>query len=89
MSSAEPEPFGGVTLESMAFSKPVIGTNIGGTPEQIIDDVTGILVAPNNSFEMGKAILKLINDPDLRKKWVTWEEKDLKKNLDLNHIIIK
>ena len=50
------------------FSKPVIGTNIGGTPEQIIDDVTGILVAPNNSFEMGKAILKLINDPDLRKK---------------------
>jgi len=68
MSSAEPEPFGGVTLESMAFSKPVIGTNIGGTPEQIIDDVTGILVEPNNSFEMGKAILKLINDPDLRKK---------------------
>ena len=52
----------------MAFSKPVIGTNIGGTPEQIIDDVTGILVEPNNSFEMGKAILKLINDPDLRRK---------------------
>ncbi|MBK7260238.1 MAG: glycosyltransferase family 4 protein [Ignavibacteriae bacterium] len=29
--SEQPEPFGGVVIESMAAGKPVIGTRIGGT----------------------------------------------------------
>jgi glycosyltransferase involved in cell wall biosynthesis len=68
MASAHPEPFGGVTLESMAFGKPVVGTNIGGTPEQIIDGETGILIAPNEPQEMAEAIRLLLEDADLRKR---------------------
>ena len=66
MASATPEPFGGVTIESMAFSKPVVGTAIGGTPEQIVEGQTGLLVPPNAPHEMAEAIGKLIEDQPLR-----------------------
>ena len=68
MASAKPEPFGGVTIESMAYGKPVIGTNIGGTPEQIIHNQTGLLIPPNNPLEMASAIERLIDDKELRIK---------------------
>ena len=68
MASAKPEPFGGVTIESMAYGKPVIGTNIGGTPEQIIHNQTGLLIPPNNPLEMANAIKRLIDDEELRIK---------------------
>ena len=68
MASAKPEPFGGVTIESMAYGKPVIGTNIGGTPEQIIHNQTGLLIPPNDPLEMASAIKRLIDDEELRTK---------------------
>lgn len=66
MASATPEPFGGVTIESMAFGKPVVGTNIGGTPEQIDDGGTGLLIPPNDPQAMADAISKLLDDEKLR-----------------------
>ncbi|MGE4489128.1 MAG: glycosyltransferase family 4 protein [Kiritimatiellales bacterium] len=66
MSSGMPEPFGGVTIESMAFSKPVVGTNIGGTPEQILNGKTGILIPPNDPQAMANAISMLLDDEKLR-----------------------
>jgi glycosyltransferase involved in cell wall biosynthesis len=64
LASAKPEPFGGVTIESMAFRKPVIGTNVGGTPEQIADGETGILVPPNDPQAMADALDRLLAAPD-------------------------
>jgi len=66
--SAFPEPFGGVVVESMAYGKPVIGTRIGGTVEQIEDGTTGLLVEPNNPQELAAAMSKLLRDADLSKK---------------------
>lgn len=63
LSSAGPEPFGGVVIESMALGVPVIGTRIGGTPEQVEDRVTGLLVAPNDVEALAAAMLCLIDDP--------------------------
>ncbi|OGU35638.1 MAG: hypothetical protein A2068_13820 [Ignavibacteria bacterium GWB2_35_6b] len=64
--SALPEPFGGVVIESMAFGKPVIGTNIGGTIDQIIDGKSGFLVNPNDSNVLAEAMEKLIINENLR-----------------------
>jgi glycosyltransferase involved in cell wall biosynthesis len=66
MASATPEPFGGVTIESMAFGKPVVGTNIGGTPEQIANGETGILIPPDDPQAMADSIARLIDDETLR-----------------------
>ena len=60
--SIEPEPFGRVILEGMAAGKPIIGTNSGGTPEQIVDGETGILVPMNDDEGMAQAMLFYLND---------------------------
>jgi len=44
----------------------VIGTRVGGTPEQIDDGVTGVLVAPDAPEEMARAIDRLVGDQRLR-----------------------
>lgn len=55
-----------VVLESMALGKPVIGSNIGGIPEQIDDGETGFLFEMGNSVELSKKMRILIEDKELR-----------------------
>ncbi len=55
------------TLESFAHSKPVIGSNIGGIPEQIADGC-GLLFEPNNVADLAKQIQLLVDNPDLRRQ---------------------
>lgn len=68
MASGTPEPLGGVTIEAMAMSRPVVGTNIGGTPEIIADGETGFLVPPNDPPAMADALARLLADEALRKR---------------------
>lgn len=60
------EGFGRANLEAMAMGKPVVSTNVGGIPEVVLDGVTGILVQPGNSEDLARAIMKLLNDCELR-----------------------
>jgi glycosyltransferase involved in cell wall biosynthesis len=62
--SRYPDSLPTVVLEAMAMGKVVIGSNIGGIPEMIVNDKTGILVPPNDPEALTKAILGLINQPD-------------------------
>ena len=57
-----------VPLESFAFKKPVISTRSHGIPFTVQDDKTGILVEPENSEELSKAIIKLLQDDNLRER---------------------
>ena len=57
-----------VPLESFAFKKPVISTRSHGIPFTVQDDKTGILVEPENSEELSKAIIKLLQDDYLRER---------------------
>lgn len=66
--SGMPEGFGGVVIEAMAYGKPVVGTRLGGTVEQIADGETGILVEPNHPAAMAAAIARLLDDPALRQQ---------------------
>ncbi len=61
-----PEPFGRISLETMACAKPIIGSNIGAISEVIQSDA-GLLVPPNDSLKLNEALLKLIENPNLRK----------------------
>ena len=54
--------------ESFLFSKPVIGSNIGGIPELVIDGETGYLFEPGNSSDLRQKLLKLASDGNLIKK---------------------
>jgi glycosyltransferase involved in cell wall biosynthesis len=58
------EAFGLVVSEAMACGKPVVGTNVGGIPEQIIDHYNGFLVEPRDHFEMADRVLWLLDNPE-------------------------
>lgn len=62
------EGFGLVYLEANACGKPVVGTYSGGVPDAVLDGVTGLLVPPDDPESASKAILKLIQDEELRQK---------------------
>jgi glycosyltransferase involved in cell wall biosynthesis len=53
-------------LEYMVASKPVVATNVGGNPELVDDGVTGFLVPKEDAPGLADALLKLIDDRDLR-----------------------
>ena len=66
--SVLPESFGGVVVESMAMGTPVIATAIGASPELIEDEVSGLLVEPNNPDMLASAIERLLSDFPLRQR---------------------
>jgi len=66
--SDQPEPFAGVVLESMSMGLPVVATRTGGSPEQVVDGVTGLLVPPSDPTGMADAISRLLREPQLRAK---------------------
>ncbi len=55
-STSNSEGFGLVLLEAMAFSKPVIGSNVGGIPVLIKNNFNGFLVEPKNPVKLAQAI---------------------------------
>jgi glycosyltransferase involved in cell wall biosynthesis len=61
--SIRDEDFPNVIIEAMALAKPVIASRLAGTPEQVADGVTGILVDPNKPRELGDAICCLVAHP--------------------------
>jgi glycosyltransferase involved in cell wall biosynthesis len=59
------EGLSNVLIESMAAGVPVVTTQVGGNSEVIRNGVTGLLVPPRNSAELSRAILQLLNDPEM------------------------
>lgn len=57
-----------VIKEAFYLKVPIIATNVGGIPELIIDNVTGILVPPNNPELLKNAINKLLEDDETAKR---------------------
>jgi glycosyltransferase involved in cell wall biosynthesis len=53
----------GSLREALAVETPVIGTDIEGIPELILDGETGLLVPPRNPDALAQAILRLIENP--------------------------
>lgn len=60
------EALGTAYIEASACGIPVVGTRVGGVPEVIEDGRTGILVPPNDPERLRLALLRLIDDPQLR-----------------------
>lgn len=53
-------------LEAMAAGKAIIATNVGGNPEVIDDTENGILVKPESSSALARAMLDLAKDNERR-----------------------
>lgn len=51
-------------LEAMAAGRPLVATNVGGTPDAVVDGETGLLVPAADPSALAKAIEALLRDPE-------------------------
>jgi glycosyltransferase involved in cell wall biosynthesis len=59
------EGIGGILLDAMDQSLPVIASRVGGLPEIVHNGDNGLLIEPRKSEQLRQAIIKLYDDPDL------------------------
>jgi len=69
--AARADTFPTAVLEALASGLPVVGSRVGGIPEQVIShgpaDHTGLLVPPADPGALAAAIRRLLDDPRERK----------------------
>jgi hypothetical protein len=61
------EGIGGILLDAMDRALPIIASRVGGLPEIVKDGENGILIEPRSPDQLQEAILRLYDDPDLRR----------------------
>lgn len=62
------EAAGLVNLEAQACGTPLIGSRIGGIPEYVADERTGLLFTPGDSQALARCVRRLMGDPALRER---------------------
>jgi len=56
-------------LEAMAAGLPVVATRVGGNPEIVLDNETGILVPARDSLSLENAMIQILESPDLARQF--------------------
>lgn len=82
-----PEPFGRITIESMASGTPVIGSKVGGISETLKNG-GGILITPGDINEIKDAVTLLIKDEKLREN-IGRKGKEIAQNYSKKKTIMK
>lgn len=62
-STSDSEAFSVTLVESMASGRPIIGTNMGGTPQVITNEKNGLLIPAKDPKALADAIIKILNNP--------------------------
>ena len=52
-------------LEAFAYGKPVVGSDIGGIPEMVVEGKTGLLFKPGDYKELREKIDYLVSSPSM------------------------
>ena len=60
------ESLSNAILEAMAEGLPVVASRVGGNPEIVENDRTGLLVSPGRLDELASALRRLLDDASLR-----------------------
>jgi glycosyltransferase involved in cell wall biosynthesis len=60
--TAHQEPLGRVLLEAASCGRPIIATDVGGTPEILADEVSAVLVRPDDPEALTAAIRRMLRD---------------------------
>ena len=63
------EPFGIVFIEAMAAHLPIVATHVGAIPDFVEEGRNGLLVEPGNIPGIADALVKLLNNPPLARRF--------------------
>ena len=64
------EGFPRVVNEALLHSLPVVVTPVGGIPDELVDGEHALFVPPDSPTAAAKAIMRIINDPQLRRHMI-------------------
>jgi L-malate glycosyltransferase len=75
--------------EAFYLNVPVIGTDVGGIPELIKNNETGVIVPPENPSKLAQAINELLSDKDKSEKLAVNANTFVKNNMTWNVVLPK
>ncbi len=67
-SKGDTEGLGVVLIEAMELGLPIVASNVGGIPDVVIDEKSGILVPEKDPVALADAFKRLASDPSLVEK---------------------
>ncbi|MDQ4040195.1 MAG: glycosyltransferase [Actinomycetota bacterium] len=70
-------------LEAMAAGLPVVASAVGGLPEMVVDGETGVLVPPGDPEALGRALARLVADPQERRRMGAAGRRRVEEHFDL------
>jgi glycosyltransferase involved in cell wall biosynthesis len=85
--SVWPEPLSRVLIEAMHFGRAVVATRVGGSPELVEDDVTGLLVEPGDHAALARAVVTLLRDAGRRARVGAAAAKHVAAELDEDRLV--
>jgi glycosyltransferase involved in cell wall biosynthesis len=59
----------GGTIESLLMERPTVATRVGGMPEAVRHEETGLLVPPRDARALADAILRMLREPEAARVW--------------------
>jgi glycosyltransferase involved in cell wall biosynthesis len=57
-----------VALEYQALGVPVVGTDLNSIPEMVANRTTGLIVSTNDAGSLARAVIRLLEEPELQAK---------------------
>lgn len=63
-----PEPCPTVAMEAMLAGRPLVASRIGGLPDLVAHEETGLLAPPGDAGALAAALAHLLGDPALRRR---------------------
>jgi len=76
-------------LQAMAAGVPVVATNVGGVPEIVIHEKTGLLIASGDHEGLAKGIIQILNRPVEALQFTAKAKELVRKEHSVNHMIDK
>lgn len=64
-SKGDTEGLGVVLIEAAETGLPLVGSNVGGIPDVVVEGTSGLLVPPADPKALAEALRRLADDPDL------------------------
>jgi glycosyltransferase involved in cell wall biosynthesis len=74
-------------LEAMSCGTPVVATKVGGIPEIVTDGEDGLLVSPKDPEALAQALLKVLDDKELRATLAPNARQKIRSNYDWGVIV--
>lgn len=82
------EGFGLTVSETLWKGTPVVATNVGGIPLQVLDGITGFLVGPGDYKAASQRVVRILSDPDLRLKLGSQGTAHVRKNFLIPRLLL-